>query len=721
MPHVAFSLRWIPALAAATLLAACGGADERGNPAPSAVGDRRHALAVDATAAAGTWAFVADEYQTFTLAASALVRYGRDTRWVEKTLSGSVLCGNRTFGDPAFGERKHCEVWKPAATTGWVKIADEYQTFTLATATPVRYGRDTRWIEKTLSGSVLCGNKTFGDPAVGERKECQVPGSAPPPPPPPGPAMTQLDARRMADQATFGANEPLLAQMRTQSAAAWVKAQMALSNARYTSGKGDDIDRNVQEVFFCNRAPYSADPNCWRDWFSTEPLLWDFYRNAVTQPDQLRQRVAFALAQIVVISGVEVEGTYGLREYHNMLLAGAFGDWRTLLKKVTLSPMMGEYLDHVNNDRAAPNENFARELLQLFALGTCELNADGSLKGGRCTPTYDNEIVRNYAYALTGWTYPAGGSTVWGCWPKGTNCTYRKGDMVAATALLDNQERRLLSGVVVPASRTPAQALERVLDSLMNHPNMAPFVGRQLIQHLVTSNPSPAYVQRVAQAFGSGRFTDAATGTAFGTGARGDLAATVAAVLLDAEARNPRPGADAGKLREPVLTMTGILRALNGRTDGASLGWWWGEVFRQHAFRSPSVFNFYPPDFPLPGTNLVAPAFGIHNANAALDRLNFLTYLLDWNGSNPDASVPGAIGTKVDLGTFVADAGDAGKLVDRVALLALGEPLPAAARNAVVSAVQAWTAQTDPANWQQRRVRTAAYLIFGSPLWQVQR
>ncbi len=675
-----------------------------------------------APAAPVAWVKAVDAGQSFILTERQVVRFGSGANWVVKMASGTQVCDDATFPGPVFAGPRQCQVLAPLVTVGWPMVASEGQKFTLVEPMIVRYGLGSTWVERTLSGTVNCNSTTFTDPAPGVTKRCVVWIGSTPPRPLPGAAPTGLlDARRLADQATFGANETLLAQMQTQSASAWVKAQMLMPRAsRYTSGNGDAVDKNVQEIFFCERAPYKGD-NCWRDWFSSEPLLWDFYRNATTQPDQLRQRVAFALSQIVVISALETEGTYGLRGYHNMLLDMSFANYRELLKKVSLSPMMGEYLNHVNNDRAAPNENYPRELLQLFAIGTCELNLDGSLKTGICVPTYNNATVREYAYALTGWTYPAGGSAVWGCWPEGSNCTYRAGDMVPVARYHDNQERRLLGGVTLPAARSAPQALERVLDSLMAHPNIAPFIGRQLVQHLVTSNPTPAFVQRVAQAFNAGRYVDPASGSAFGAGIKGDLAATVAAVLLDAEARSVRPGPDAGKLRDPVLTMIGVLRGLNGRTDGAALGWWWGETFRQHAFRSPSVFNFYSPSYPLAGTNLVAPAFGIHNANSALNRLNYLTYLLDWGGSSAESGVPNAIGTQVDLSAFVADAADAPRLVDRIARLALGEPLPAAARTQVLNAVQAWTAQTDSNNWQRRRVQTAAYLIYGSPMYQVQR
>lgn len=560
-----------------------------------------------------------------------------------------------------------------------------------------------------LSG---CGGGSGGGSASAPTTAPTTAGTAPP--------MSQRDAVRLASQASFGATEGLVTQMRSQSAAAWVQAQLALpQSSHYTSGGSSAIHVGVNDTAFCDRAANKGD-NCWRDWYSSQPLLWDFYRNAVGQPDQLRQRMAFALQQILVVSNLEVEGTYGLRRYQNALLDNALGNYRDVLRTVALSPVMGDYLNGVNNDKAAPNENFARELLQLFSLGTCQLEMDGSLKGGRCQPSYGNTDVRAYAYALTGWTYPAGGQASWGCGPKGTNCQFYDGDMAPLPALHDTTERALLAGGKAPAGSTPAQALDAVLDSLMAHPNMPPFIGRQLIQALVRSNPSSGYVSRVATAFQSGKFTSA--GLSFGSGRVGDLAATVAAVLLDAEARGDAPpGSAGGRLRDPVLMMTGVLRALNGQTDGDDLGWWWGETLRQHVFRSPSVFNFYPPDYPVPGTQLSGGAFGIHNANTALERLNYLTYLIDWGGSTPSAGVPNATGTGVTLDAFDADASDAAKLVDRLSLLAHGEVLPDAARAKVVAAVSWWTAQTDAKTWQRNRVKTAAYLVFAASQYQIVR
>ncbi len=573
--------------------------------------------------------------------------------------------------------------------------------------------RGWRGLPVALAGLLLAlvagcgGGGGAGSPAAG----APVPGV---PAGLPDQPTSQRDAVRLADQATFGATESLIATLRTQGAAKWVQQQMGQNVSRYSRGGDQRVHQHTnQNTDFCD----TRGDTCWRDWYSSTPLVWDFYRNAVTQPDQLRQRVAFALQQILVVSNLEVSGTYGLRNYHNALLANAFGNYRDILRKVTLSPVMGDYLDHVNNDKDAPNENYARELLQLFSVGTCELNADGSLRGGSCSATYDNATVREYAYALTGWTYPAGGATPWGCWPSGANCQYYSGDMVAVVGFHNSAARNLLAGVTLPAGHSATQALDAVLASLMAHPNTAPFVGRQLIQLLVSSNPSGAYVQRVAQAFSTGRYQG------FGDGQAGDLKATIAAILLDPEARGDSPGTSAGRLREPAQLFTGVLRALGGRTDGDALGWWWGETLQQHVFRPPSVFNFYSPTYPVPGTALVGPAFGIHNANTALQRINFVHYLLFWNGSEPSSDVPGALGTQVNLGAFLTDADRPDVLVDRLSNLALGAPLPAAARTAVIDAVNAypWPASGSTDTARRNRVQQAAYLVFASPHYQIAR
>ena len=535
-------------------------------------------------------------------------------------------------------------------------------------------------------------------------------------------ATDQVDAVRLAQQASFGPSEALVTEIRAAGAATWIHRQMQLSASRYTHGGGDVIHKGTGQSAFCETGAQKSNPNCWRDYFSSIPLAWDFYRNAVGQPDQLRQRVAMALAHFLVVSGRDINGTYGLRNYQNRLLEQAFGNYRDVLRSVTLSPVMGDYLNHVNNDPVAPNENFARELLQLFSLGTCELNADGSLHTGQCVAVYDNNMVRSYAYALTGWTYPAGGTNAGGCWPRGSNCRYYGGEMTAVPARRDTQERTLLGGVVVPGNATPAQALDKVLDSVMQHANVAPFVARQLIQQLVASDPDAAYVGRVAAAFNAGRYVIHQTSGdfTFGDGVKGNLAATVAATLLDTQARGAPGSSRAGHLRAPALLFTGALRAFGGHTDGDPFTWWWGETLQQHMFRPMTVFGYYPPDYPVPGTSRIGPEFGIHNTNGALERLNYLTYLFQWGGSPVDLSVPDAVGTGVDVSAFTASADQADALVDRVSLLLLGRTLAATPRAKVIEAVSYWNASRSANLWRQYRVATAAFLVLASPDYQVQ-
>jgi uncharacterized protein (DUF1800 family) len=555
---------------------------------------------------------------------------------------------------------------------------------------------------------------------------------------------TRLDASRFLHQASFGPSEDLLAEVQAKGPRKFLAEQFAQPVSRYAYTLPENAYRDGIHTYigdFC--AQFAAGTpeatNCWRDWYTTLPVQWDFFRQAVSAPDQLRQRVAWALSQIFVTSHVELSGAYGFAEYHQMLRDHALGNFRALLEKVTLSPLMGDYLDMVDNDGANPNENFARELLQLFSIGTCELNPDGTLKTGRCVATYDNAVVREYAYALSGWTYPPGGKLSWcnplcGGWK---NPRYYRGSMVPVDARHDKLARTLLAGVTAPASRTAQQGLAAVLDSLMAHPNLAPFVGRRLIQHLVTSNPTPAYVSRVSAAFNAGRYSDGAFSV--GSGAKGDMQATLAAILLDTEARDAAAAAAPGygRLREPVVFMAGAIRALDGVTDGERLGLWnWGSGMSQAPFNAPSVFNFYSPDFPLTGLSLVGPEFGILSVNTTLARINFVNDLVYWwynkgQGLLPNATIPNAVGTRVDYRrweSLIVAATDSIKVVDRLNDLLASGRLGAAEKQAIVTAMDAWkttdTWLTDANNlssWQRERVKTAAYLILASPQYQVQR
>ncbi len=603
-------------------------------------------------------------------------------------------------------------------------------------------------------GAAGCGSK--GDessPAAGGAAPATLQGSSAPDggsgglsATEPDQPTTTRDASRILAQASFGATATTLAEVQAVGARKYVLQQMdaPVSQYAYATTQSDNRARvhkhGSSDVSFCDAQMPGATDNCWRDYYSPHPVQREFYRQAVSNPDQLRQRMAFALSQILVTSARELDTSYGFAHYHQTLRENAFGNYRTVLERVTLSPFMGAYLNMVDNDKAEPNENYARELLQLFTIGTCELNLDGTLKGGSCVETYDNDKVRNYAFALTGWTFPGGGVDPWcssSCQEqRWTNPRFYRGEMVARDGEHDQTARPLLSGVTAPAGRSARQGLDAVLDSLLAHPNIGPFIGRQLIQFFVTSNPTPAYVARVATAFNSGRFGSG--DRPVGTGRRGDLRATLAAVLLDPEARTDDAAADGryGRLREPVQIVAGALRALDGVTDGDAVGadWAWTGLMEQAPFNAPSVFNYYPPDFPLAGTALVAPQMGSESANTALARVNYGNALIYWwgeRGTDVNGSLGDGFGTRVNFGRWealIVDHQDSAKAVDAIDLLLTGGRLAASEKAAIVSAMDSWTpdmrwleTQPVPSNWRRERIKTAFYLILASAAYQVQR
>ncbi len=528
---------------------------------------------------------------------------------------------------------------------------------------------------------------------------------------------SEADSVRFLTQATFGPTTASLDQVRASGFRNWLTAHMQATGANYSRYSAAIHTASLRD--FCGQyafpSAYLRD-HCWQEYYSAEPLSREFYRNALYGTDQLRQRVALALGQIFVVSNSEVEGTYGHRDYQQMLLDRSFGNFRDTMMAVTKSPVMGEYLNMVNNGKDDPNENFARELMQLFTIGPCQLDQDGSLSGGVCQATYDNNQVREVAYALSGWTYPTGGVSPWGSsgW---TNPRYLRGEMVAVAAQHDQAARTLPGGGSLAANHSAQQAMDAVIDALFNHPNIAPFIGKQLIQHLVTSNPSPAYVSRVSQAFISG------SAQGFGSGQRGDMKAVIAAILLDSEARGDSKNSDAnyGRLREPAQFISGMLRAFSAQSDGAGFYWWWGEEFGQVIFNAASVFNFYPPDYPLPGTSLVGPAFAIENPNSTFARLNLGNQLLYWGGLGADSDRPGATGTHPDLAAWEAQADDANVLVNKLEALLVTGGLSADIKTGIVNAMSQWTSQNNANGWRRQRVATAFYLILACPEYQVQR
>jgi uncharacterized protein (DUF1800 family) len=446
-----------------------------------------------------------------------------------------------------------------------------------------------------------------------------------------------------------------------------------------------------------------------------------FFVNAITGQDQLRQRVAFALSQILVVSqtGIpentstpESEPKVAMAGYLNLLSARAFGNFRQLLEDVTRNPAMGTFLDMANNrafktngQPIEPNENYAREMLQLFSLGLYKLNEGGTLQldaQGAPIPAYTEAHVQAFSRALSGWTY---GGAVCPTIGRSNPASYAQ-PMIGCDVNHDSTSQVLLRGVSTTAGAGAAQHLEEALDNVFADPNVPPFISKQLIQHLVTSNPSPAYVQRVVNVFKNN-----------GAGVRGDLRAVVRAILEDNEARGPQPPlaqyATFGRLRSPALFVTGLVRWLNvqldtsaGKDPGGKLNGW-SRAMGQYVPRPPSVFSYYPPNTPAPGGNgLLGPEFAILDTATVTARANFVHELLYANS-------PATAGVLIDLSAIPTDPNDQ--------VLWLGRYL---LHDTMSSDLQlaVYNATTDPrAGDLTRRKKLALYLTSLSPEFQIQR
>ena len=531
--------------------------------------------------------------------------------------------------------------------------------------------------------------------------------------PPPAPAPTPVaasDAARLLEQATFGATASDIAHVQSIGIVAYIDEQLAYAPTQYT---GFTYTPHTAPASCKNDGsnPPDAASLCARDQYSAFQVQRDFFIHALNNPDQLRQRVAFALSQILVASSVEIHEAYGLADYQNILLRDALGNYRTLLQDVTLSPTMGHYLDMANSDATnpqngtVPNQNYAREILQLFSIGLVELHPDGTPQldaSGALIPTFNGATIDGFASVFTGWTYPplAGATSKW------TNPINFDGTMVVFPEHHQSGTKALLNGYTVAAGQTPAEDLANALDNIFNHPNVGPFIGRRLIQHLVTSNPSPAYVARVAASFANN-----------GRGVRGDLGAVVRAILTDSEARGALPATNLfGHLREPALLITSALRSLGGQSDGVLLRSA-SSSMGEPVFSPETVFSFYPPSYRIPGTQTFAPEFGIDNAATALARANFINTLIMQGGARPDTTVAGSTGTTADL-MPLASAADNAALVAQLNQMLMHGSLPADASNIILAAANSAAAgSTDPL----AAVRAATYLFLTSPQYQVER
>jgi uncharacterized protein (DUF1800 family) len=484
-------------------------------------------------------------------------------------------------------------------------------------------------------------------------------------------------AVRFLEQASFGPDMENVNQVVETGFDTYLQNQFASAVTPYPDPRLNDSVNNVQQSFFLN---------------------------AIAGGDQLRMRTALALNELWVVSAQTVNDPLGYTNYLRALSKDALGNYLNVMTDVTLTPAMGNFLNMVNNDAPPPgehaNENYAREFMQLFCLGLNQLNPDGTPvldTSGNPIPTYTQNDVMDLGRAFTGWTYPP----TPGKPSQNHNPEYYGGPMIAVEGLHDSGAKTIL-GQTIPAGQSAEQDLAAALGIIFNHPNVGPFVAKQMIEHLVTSNPSPAYVQRVATAFNSGTFNS------YGSGKRGDLQATVAAILLDPEARrgdNPATvSVTDGKLREPVVMIASIARAFHAKTDAGGFAQW-GSNMSQDIFNPATVFNFFPPVNPIAGTALNGPEFAIFATNTSLNRVNFI-----------NAAVYGAIGgnTKLDFSPVIG-AGTPDLMVAWLDTLFLHGSTPTQMKQTILTAVAA----VDPTD-TTGQAEAAIYLYTSSSMYQVQ-
>ncbi len=462
-------------------------------------------------------------------------------------------------------------------------------------------------------------------------------------------------ARRFLEQAAWGPDSYSVSRVRSLGFSRW-------------------IDEQFEE-------PASVYPDPALINLSNAPVQARFFSNAVHGRDQLRQRTAFALHKIWVVSGVDISSPPRLVPYLKIFPALAFDNYRNIMRKVTLNPAMGEYLDMRNNVKAnpargtLPNENYGREFLQLFTIGLYKLAPDGTRQldaGGAPMATYEQAAIGEFSRVFTGWTYPV----MPGATPRASNPAYYEGDMVAWEANHDAGAKTLLNGAAVSPGLSADQDLNSALDNAFQHPNVGPFIGKNLIQQLVTSNPSPDYIARVSAAFANN-----------GLGVRGDMKAVLKAILLDPEARAGddalAPTASDGHLKEPVLFFAQTLRGLNAMVNDSNSLAVRSNALGQNVFYPASVFSYFSPFFTAPNTGgLRGPEFQIHTRTSAIDRANQINTLV--YGSY-------GAGAVVDLTRWAALAPTPSALADELSKVFLSGQMPAAFRTELAAAITGTT------------------------------
>ena len=468
---------------------------------------------------------------------------------------------------------------------------------------------------------------------------------------------------RFLEQSTYGPNPTLMARIRQLGIPAFLEEQLGMPESPWPDAaaatRADAIDAS--------------------------------FANAFTGQDQLRQRVVGALSEIFVVSMNKNTNGNEIIPWLALLSRNAFGNYRTLLRQITRDAAMGKYLDLANSGvgQGAPNENYPREVMQLFSIGVSLLNPDGSVQtdtSGNPIPTYTQADVQQLAKALTGWTY----SSPTGTTGAGGNWNYYPGPMIPVPGKHVTSAKTVL-GRVIPANQTIQQDLDSVIDIIFNHPNVGPFVATRLIRALVTSNPSPAYVARVAQVFNGSPSSP-----------RGDMKAVLRAVLLDQEARNDSPSSTFGRLRTPMQHTIALCRALGLDPGPASQFAYLFYDMNEGMLDAPSVFGHYSPLFRIQRSSLFGPEFQIYTVSDATNRANFFYYLI----YSPWPINPA-------LQPFVAVAGDSAALVGAVDNTLLYGRMLSQTRAAIIGALP-------PMYDDNQRALTALYLTLMSGEYLVQ-
>lgn len=532
-------------------------------------------------------------------------------------------------------------------------------------------------------------------------------------PEPQGLMVSHEEAARFLTQASFGPTWADVDSVARGGIEAWLDAQLAMPPQE---SHWDYVERGGPPGCVSCEAQY------------INATMESFWRQAATGDDQLRQRAVFALSEIFVVSAVNSavdSDPYAHAAWLDMLGEHAFGNYRDLLEAVTRHPAMGYYLSHIRNEREdpdtgrIPDENYAREVMQLFSIGLWELNPDGSRRldaQNQPIPTYGQAEIAGMARVFTGlsWGTPDTSEATWRGWNIWPNTPPWNVPMQMFERYHSASEKRIVSGVVIPPNTPGDESLRIALDTLANHPNTGPFISEQLIKRLVTSNPSREYVARVAAVWADN-----------GAGERGDLAAVFRAILTDPEARDAARIEDPewGKLREPMLRFSAWLRAFAVRPPDDSDGRFqiWNledpvQSLGQNPLRAPSVFNWFRPDYAPPGAildaGLVAPEFQITHETTVTGYSNFMrdTVLGDnWRSGN----------VLPDYSPELALAGTPDALIARLDLLLTSGQLSAATRSDIRAALEA--IPYDGPNGPILRVVTAVQLIMASPDFVVQR